>query len=101
MRNFSHWYTVETPGYWDNGEYRRSYLSYPVYSDEMTPYEHEAKRIFAQRRQLGAEYLVVDSYVQLAKKRAELAQLMNNSVRVIESPQNSQNIPPGDRRGRW
>ena len=76
MRTISHWYTAEVGGYWDNGQYRRTYVQYPVYEDELTPFELEARRLFGQKRQLDAAALVLDSYIQVEKKRAELERLL-------------------------
>jgi hypothetical protein len=90
MRKFSHWYTVEGPGYWHDGQYYRSYIDYPVYEDELTPFEREVKRVFQHKRQLDAEALILDSYVRVAQKRVELEKLSNTPVRTTSN-----------RPGRW
>ncbi len=83
MRTISHWYHVDGPAQMVNGQLKRSYYSYPVYMDELSPFEEEAKRIHTEQRLLHAECLVLDTYIEVVKKRAELAKLQGSPVRAI------------------
>ena len=93
MRNLSHWHHVSGPEYTDaHGSPRRSFYSYPVYDDELTPCEIELKRQARMQRQLEAQAEIEDQLIALERQRVELAKLISPQKPVAAI---------SNRRGRW